>query len=131
MKQCKECKKFKNLDSFYRFPRNRDGHRNICKKCWPKTVLSGKQKPEQASKSQRKSRLKRKYGITLEQYAAEVAKSGGKCAICKNISELVIDHSHATGKFRGLLCGPCNRGIGLLKDDPSVCVNAAKYLENK
>jgi hypothetical protein len=41
---------------------------------------------------------------------------------------LNVDHDHLTGMFRGLLCEECNKGIGLLADDPNACTNAAVYL---
>ncbi|CAB4179406.1 Recombination endonuclease VII [uncultured Caudovirales phage] len=57
-----------------------------------------------------------------------------KCAICgvheENVTKaLAVDHDHATGLVRGYLCNNCNRGIGLLKDDPKVLQNAIDYLE--
>jgi hypothetical protein len=39
-----------------------------------------------------------------------------------------VDHCHNTGVFRGILCNKCNRGIGLLEDDPARCRAAASYL---
>ena len=30
---------------------------------------------------------------------------------------LCLDHDHATHKFRGWLCSPCNRSIGMLGDN--------------
>lgn len=64
----------------------------------------------------RKSDLRRKYGITPEQYDAILATQGGCCAlfeICgstkpggKGIWQ--VDHDHATGRIRGLLCHTCN-----------------------
>ena len=44
---------------------------------------------------------------------------------------LVIDHNHKTGKVRGLLCGSCNTGIGLLKDSPDVLDAAIEYLQHQ
>ena len=59
----------------------------------------------------------------------------GVCAVCKTKPDfktwkkrLSIDHCHVTGRVRGLLCDPCNSGIGMLKDDPSILENAIKYL---
>jgi hypothetical protein len=56
-----------------------------------------------------------------------------RCAICgireDRSSPLVIDHNHSTGQFRGWLCGPCNRGIGFLRDNPDNLRSAADYVE--
>lgn len=42
-----------------------------------------------------------------------------------------IDHDHKTGKIRGLLCGFCNKAIGLLKENINILRNAIHYLEKK
>lgn len=53
--------------------------------------------------------LATRYGITLEARDELIAKQGGVCAICAGpMSRAVIDHDHATGKVRGVLCHPCN-----------------------
>lgn len=66
-------------------------------------------------------RLGRRYSITKDEYDALVAQQRNRCAICggeqtwKNRSgtyTLAIDHDHATGRVRGLLCGPCNTALG-------------------
>lgn len=102
-----------------------------------------RERAKQAAKETRvrnpRTRLKqllREYGMTIEQYENLVLKQNGVCAICKGkssgdkrSSRLFIDHCHKTGKVRGLLCSPCNLGIGKLRDDPKVLRNAARYLE--
>jgi hypothetical protein len=54
----------------------------------------------------------------------------GRCAICMETpdKQLHVDHNHYTGLIRGLLCGKCNAGIGLLKDDSDLCMRATQYL---
>jgi hypothetical protein len=76
--------------------------------------------------------------MTIEDYDTAVAVVGGVCEICKNPPSgsrngiplsLCVDHDHATGAVRGLLCSNCNSAIGLLKDDPERIRRAAAYLE--
>jgi len=71
-------------------------------------------------------------------FDAMLADQGGLCAICKTDKafsgggdnrRFAIDHCHATGVIRGLLCGNCNRMLGLAKDIPSVLRRAADYVE--
>lgn len=74
----------------------------------------------------------RRYGLSEEEFAALVAAHPG-CGICGGPprgrwKEFHIDHDHATKKVRGLLCDPCNRGIGFLKDNPDILQRAISYL---
>lgn len=79
-----------------------------------------------------------KFGISLAEYGEMLVAQGGKCAICDqpemqlrggNKKSLAVDHDHATGKIRGLLCSDCNTGIGKLKDDRNVLLSAIQYLD--
>jgi len=77
--------------------------------------------------------LRRTYGITLACYEDMHKAQKGLCAICGRPDEvdgrrLAVDHNHDTGEVRGLLCGPCNRALGLLQDSTKVLENASKYL---
>lgn len=78
--------------------------------------------------------LKSKYGISLEDYEYLLMNQHYRCAICSYLPEsdevLHVDHNHATGNVRGLLCTQCNTAIGSLGDDPRRLRNAALYLEN-
>jgi len=51
-----------------------------------------------------------------------------RCVICYSKENLVIDHSHRTGKIRGVLCDHCNKGLGFFKDNPTSLLRAADYL---
>lgn len=73
--------------------------------------------------------LKNLYGITLEQWDRMLLRQGGRCAICEQpCPDLHVDHCHATGKIRGLLCGSCNNGLGRFADEPERLRAAARYL---
>lgn len=87
--------------------------------------------PGRHSANSRRSALLRDFALTPEDYAALLIEQGGVCAICSappGTRSLCVDHDHTTGAIRGLLCGPCNRGIGLLRDDPAVLRAAIGYL---
>jgi hypothetical protein len=72
----------------------------------------------------------RRYGLSLEELRAILARQGNACAICRKSGVgLHIDHCHATGKVRGLLCRKCNQGLGNYDDDPSLTAAATAYLE--
>lgn len=88
----------------------------------------------------RRTALKR-YGMTVESFSELSAAQGGVCAICagpprwvpwsnkKNVEpHLSVDHNHTTGNVRGLLCGPCNSGLGLLKESKELILRAISYL---
>ena len=78
--------------------------------------------------------LKSKYGLTIDKYTEIFLSQNGKCAICGIpivTKECDIDHDHETGAVRGLLCGPCNTGIGMLRDNFVVAVRAAEYLAER
>ena len=87
----------------------------------------------QANKSAFQDRqLKRKYGLTRSEFDALYAKQKGRCAICgcKPERPLHVDHDHRTKAVRGLLCGDCNTGIGLLRESLQTLKNALAYLQS-
>jgi hypothetical protein len=100
---------------------------------------SRKQDPVYAEKARarerelnRKNNIKKKYGITLEDYDAMVARQGGKCKICRKKPKelLFVDHCHAFLAIRGLLCRGCNCMLGFAKDNPAVLEEGRRYLRN-
>lgn len=79
--------------------------------------------------------MKANYGLTVEQYEALSAAQDDKCRLCGNHASanrhglLYVDHDHATGKVRALLCPNCNAAVGLFRDDASLMRAAANYVE--
>lgn len=66
-----------------------------------------------------KSRYKTRYGVTLEAVREMLLDQCERCAICrsdfKSGADCHVDHCHATGKVRGLLCAVCNMQLGVLE----------------
>lgn len=74
---------------------------------------------------------RRRFGLDPEGYETLLRTQKGKCAICRKKRKLVVDHDHVTGRVRGLLCQPCNMGIGGLDDDVKLLRRAIKYLRRE
>lgn len=112
-----------------------------CRKEAERIYHAARSRPDRAVPGHaRKGHLRRKYGLSLEQYDAILSQQGGGCAICGGLNRgrnLEVDHDHSCcpgytscGQcVRGLLCGPCNKAIGQLGDDAARLRKAAEYLE--
>ena len=78
-------------------------------------------------------RLLARVGITAHDWAIAWRDQQGKCAGClcqlDGGQHTHMDHSHATGRFRGLLCSACNLALGKLADKPATLRRLAAYLE--
>ena len=128
-KICSTCKICKKIDKFYRDSRTNDGHVSQCKQCRESYALAYEASREDAS-SQKKWRLKNEYGITLEEEQKILVSQSYKCAICQTrLEKPYLDHSHVTGKVRGMLCLRCNWLLGQCKDDRVLLNAAIDYLE--
>ena len=76
--------------------------------------------------------LKRRFGISLQDYNRMSARQHGICAICWKApveKALCVDHDHANDLLRGLICHKCNLGLGYFRDDPDFLRRAADYIE--
>lgn len=82
----------------------------------------------------------RQFGITLDVYEQMLANQGDVCAACGKpevakgnngkIKRLAVDHDHATGVVRGLLCTKCNTILGFVNDDEAVLESILNYLQS-
>ena len=130
----------------------RDTHKGNCRSCRQLSYKSCMENPERRKTKQiynkawkrselgklsnRNTHLKKRYGITHDDYLVMLGSQNGKCKICgttetknKNQNYLSVDHCHKTNKIRGLLCDDCNNALGRIEDDLTRANNIIKYLE--
>lgn len=113
----------------------REAHRRASRRYYQRNY---QRRPMQI-KASRDGHLRRKYGISTDDYNRLLKEQGGVCAICKNPERvldnrgrkrrLAVDHDHDTFVVRGLLCYACNTGIGALKESVLVLESAIEYLQ--
>jgi len=139
MLDCTKCKKKKDpLDFSPRKNRPR-GYSSWCKKCQTSSKMA---QYRSANRDVIKDgKLRASFGITLVEYNALLLSQGNKCAICNKpevvlskygeVKALAVDHCHATGDVRGLLCQKCNQALGLFNDDIDTLISAINYLKEK
>jgi len=153
-KKCSNCGK-KKLNSEFHTSNSRPDKLTIyCKECTSilgkarysnpekrNRILSrGKAWREQNPESDVRKHLRRKYGMTLEQYNFLFEKQKGLCALCRkpettkrnsksdSPERLAVDHCHDTGRIRGLLCFKCNTAVGSIGDDEESARRVVEYL---
>jgi hypothetical protein len=104
-----------------RYRRNRDG-KLAKQKAWDQA------NPE----ARRAARLKRRFGVTTAWYNEQLVAQNGGCAICGQPCQtgrvLAVDHNHATGAVRGLLCANHNLLLGKASDSIEVLERCIAYL---
>lgn len=141
-KKCSGCELEKEDTEFHKTKHTTSGLRARCKEC---SNLRGKEyrlnhieqelaRARRYKKEHPEHVLKNKlnlYKLSEEEYEALQNKQNNKCAICGKSSSkvLVIDHSHKTGKVRGLLCFSCNIMLGHIKDNVSLLEQAISYIK--
>lgn len=130
-KSCARCKATLPADQFQRGEAG--GLHSWCKPCIREYARLRRLAPEMLQR-ERETRW-RAQGIdaTWDDYQRMIIAQGGACAICRRREPdrtFAIDHDHATGKPRGVLCLQCNSGIGMLEDSPEFLRRALEYLES-
>ena len=115
-KECSKCLEIKPLD-FFRIEQGRNWrlapdqqrsyYREECKQC------------------------ERRLSKQLREAKKSAPPKPQNCQCCSKLTDnLVVDHDHNTGQFRGWLCRRCNLGIGKLGDTVESLQNALNYLSN-
>jgi len=136
LKTCRRCglqaQSESDLDLFRRNKTGKHGRDGLCKACDNQTHKAVKAKdPKAWLEAKRNAYYKNKYGITLQD-KVNLIEQGAVCEICgselTNVRTAAVDHSHARGHVRGLLCNKCNTGLGKFNDDLELLDKAMKYL---
>lgn len=133
MKVCVGCEELLSLELFavgQYGPTGNPWRRNRCRPCYNRYMREYKK--ARGYRFRKDQALRYKFGISIEDYDSLMETQGGVCAICgledKDFA-LGVDHNHETGEIRGLLCNPCNRALGLLKENKNNMANMIAYVE--
>ncbi len=152
MLKCIRCNETKLESEFFKEKGRPSGYRGYCKSCCREKKAETRQRklngelPPKRKKQETvpfcntpkgvwSRHIKAKFGITVDQYNELLDKQNGCCAICgtdqpdSKHGVFSIDHCHSTGKIRGLLCQPCNKGLGLFRDNAESLKAAVAYLQ--
>lgn len=145
LKRCKDCKEVQPFENFKSLDkgRYRDSYCGPCTKTRDNAYRerdheSYKQKLRDRyaeNQTEYRDRMRRSmYGAPLGTFDFLLDKQNGKCAICGNENgakdgrSLALDHEHDSGVIRGLLCTPCNQGIGAFRENLDLLRAAMGYL---
>jgi hypothetical protein len=119
-KTCSKCKQLLPLSYFNgntsgADPFDRDGYRLRRPECRTCTKEAGAGKAAACAAAKR-------LGMSAK------APAGTPCELCASTDRIVFDHDHVTNTFRGWLCDPCNRSMGVLGDSVEGLLRALNYL---
>lgn len=135
-RKCRACSETKRLTDFH-LANGRRHRRRVCKSCCEARRQARRiADPVETARRDRAWTIRRKYGITEDEFDALLAAQGGRCAICAREIDVAdaslrphIDHDHQTGAVRGVLCFTCNTALGKFRDSTDLLMAAVRYLE--
>lgn len=142
-KRCSKCGKEQPPSQF--FPRGDAPHklRSYCKTCHKAYKRDLYAKNPKHREMEYLGGVRRKYGLSQEEYQALGESEDWRCAVCRrdpkaayadqtlNAQRLHVDHCHETGRVRGLLCGNCNRALGYIEGTPGGLDAFRAYIETR
>lgn len=143
-KKCSSCQQIKPLEEFHRAKNKKDGRQHRCAECaTTANIARYKERREQlvayqaAYDSKPENKLKSRiqhivkvYRVSKEE--ATLLASADTCEICKRSGlQMHVDHDHATGRVRGVLCQNCNLSLGGFQESIESLEKAIWYLKNK
>lgn len=157
--QCCNCHEWKEKLAYNKQAASKSGLQSQCRQCASERLkrhyaaLTSEQKIDKRRRQDehrianpemyRWTGIRSRYHINKEDFDKMFADQGKVCAICQSPdpggswNQWAIDHDHACcsgvkscGKcIRGILCIPCNHGLGSFRDSPTSLRTAADYLD--
>lgn len=131
---CNKCNKNRKPEEFYPY------RLSECKYCTGARTANDYIRRRDAGDGQEQARrhawhLRTTFGITTERFEALLANQNGHCALCSKDKPggqgaWHVDHDHATGTIRGLLCARCNQLLGVWEKNRPWFDGADMYLAN-
>lgn len=133
---CTHCRTTLPIGDFHKEKRGADGFQRWCKVCsneYRRTAYATRpawrvrckrdrhryysKNPAKVIQRTRENEIKRKYGLTWDEYQALLILQDNRCALCSTETpggqgSWHVDHNHETGDIRGLLCHRCNTSLG-------------------
>jgi hypothetical protein len=145
---CSKCRRDLPLGEFTTNRGRKDGLQLSCKQCLRECLRVARNTPDGKAKMKtwrekhrvqlRYNTIKCEFGLSRAGFDSLFDSQDGKCKICRreierppgfdNRKAAHIDHDHATGRVRGLLCCTCNVGIGNFQDSPLLLERAKRYV---
>ncbi|MHB8147093.1 MAG: endonuclease VII domain-containing protein [Vulcanimicrobiaceae bacterium] len=115
LKHCSACSAYRPPEMFGESNRTWDKRKAHCRYCVTRGMAASRERRNVRNPATRLKERARRYGLSVEAYQALFCAQDGRCAICAEVLDREmshIDHCHATGKVRGILCRSCNHGLG-------------------
>lgn len=131
-KYCRRCASWKPVTEFNKRSEAKDTKSSECRACASLRFSRWREKNyATVLANDRAKHYARKYGLDKELSAilAHPEARTMPCPICRQTMPLVLDHDHATGKARGLICPACNKLLGCAKDSLDILYEAIAYLK--
>ena len=117
-KKCAICKTIKKSEEFYLSNSNNDGLHGWCKIC---------------SDIRTRENARKRLGCSPEEFNNKLKSQNFQCKICGTNNpgkqDFHLDHNHDTKKIRDILCGRCNKVLGMVEENTQILENCKKYLE--
>ena len=133
--RCPKCGEEKPFNDFPRMFRKGaiNYHEFCCRKCTKARHARivrqwADDNAERMTEYRHDHRLKKTYGISLEEFNRISTSQNNLCVICGKKAKLYVDHCHKSGRLRKLICFHCNTGLGHFRDDPKILTAAIDYL---